>query len=82
MRSLMPSAYEMWRRRARCRSHTSARERVRDWWDLRLHRYDRLFARLDVLGTDEPLTGVGVREPRCPLRPSFSAGAALDLPDD
>jgi hypothetical protein len=56
--------------------------RIRDWWDLRLHRYDRMLARLDAFGPDEPLNGAGVREPRRPLRPSLSAGVALDLPDD
>ncbi|HET7743510.1 MAG TPA: hypothetical protein VFK76_02115 [Gaiellaceae bacterium] len=65
-----------------CARRTSLRARIRDWWDLRLHRYERLFAGLDPLGPDEPLTGAGVREPRRPLRPTLSAGAELDLPDD
>jgi hypothetical protein len=68
--------------RSRCRRRPSVASRLRDWWDLRRHRYDRLFARLDALGPDDPPSGAGVREPRRPLRPSFSAGAALDLPDD
>lgn len=56
-------------------------ERVRDWWDLRRRNYERLFARLDPLGPDEPLTGAAMREPRRPLQPSLSAGAELALPD-
>jgi hypothetical protein len=30
----------------------------------------------------EPPAGVGVREPRRPIRPSRSGGVALDLPDE
>jgi len=55
--------------------------RLRDWWDLRQHRYDRMLARLDGLGPDDPPLAVGVREARRPLLPSSSARVALDLPD-
>ena len=57
---------------------------MRDWWDLRLHRYDRMFARLDALGlgSDDPPSGTGVREPRRPVNPLIAGGVALDLPDD
>jgi hypothetical protein len=42
-----------------------------------------MFERLDALGgPDEPLIGTCTREPRRPLRPTLSAAAALDLPDD
>jgi hypothetical protein len=57
--------------------------RLRDWWDLRLHRYDRIFARLDALeGLGEPPTGAHVREPRRPRLPSLSGRIALELPDE
>jgi hypothetical protein len=73
----------MWRR-SHCHRRASLTVRIRDWWDLRRGRYERMFARLDAVGfgPDEPPNGAGVREPRRPLRPSFSASIALDLPDD
>ncbi len=66
-----------------CRQQQSLRMRIRDWWDLRRHHYDRMFERLDAIGgPDEPSARAGTREPRRPLRPTLSAAAALDLPDD
>jgi hypothetical protein len=80
----MPSASGMWRRTSGCTKRRSLTTRIRDWWDLRWHRYDRMFARLDALGLgpDDLLSGAGVREPRRPLNPQRSSGIALDLPED
>jgi hypothetical protein len=65
-----------------CRRRRSAVTRIRDWWDLRRGRYDRILARMNPLGgPGEPPEDAPVREPRRPRPPSLSGGVALDLPD-
>ena len=56
--------------------------RLRDWWDLRRGRRERILARFDPLGGPDGAGGAGVREPRRPRAPSLSGGVALDEPDD
>jgi hypothetical protein len=66
-----------------CRPRRGIFARMRDWWDLRRGRVDRILARMDPLG--EPGGAVGgapVREPRRPLRPTLSGSVTLDLPED
>jgi hypothetical protein len=67
----------------RCRRRPSLLTRVRDWWDLRRGRLDRVLARFDPLGGPGGETdgGVGVREPRRPVRPHLSGAVALDVPE-
>jgi hypothetical protein len=57
--------------------------RLRDWWDLRCGRVDRVLARMDPFGGPDDLPGgAPVREPRRPLRPTLSGAATLELPND
>jgi hypothetical protein len=70
-------------RRRRCSQHASLLTRLRDWWDFKRGRYERILARMGPFGgLGEPPIGSGVREPRRPLRPSRSGGVAVDLPDE
>jgi len=57
-------------------------QRLRDWWDLRRGRCDRILARFDPLGGPGTDGGAGVREPRRPRTPTLSGGIALDEPSD
>jgi hypothetical protein len=56
--------------------------RVRDWWDLRHGRLERILARFDPLGGPDADGGVGVREPRRPLKPSLSGAIAVEPPKE
>jgi hypothetical protein len=53
--------------------------RVRDWWERRRGRRNRL---LDFLAGPDDDAEAGVREPRRPLQPSLTGAVALDEPRD
>jgi hypothetical protein len=73
----------MLRKSRRCGSQPPLVARLRTWWDFKRGRFEKVLARIDPLGgPGDPPVGVGVREPRRPLRPSNSGSIALDLPDE
>jgi hypothetical protein len=57
-------------------------QRLRDWWNLRRGRLDRILARFDPLGGPGDDPPAGVREPRRPLGPHLSGAVALEPPQD